>query len=86
MSKITRDGLDVLVNGLINTRYHEQMMLGDLAPAEEIVYHMPTIMALREAAHAVGRMARSTEVYNGVGFASFTYRGVKFMARDGRMA
>lgn len=82
---ITRDAIDVLVNGLVNVRYHEQQMLGDNAPADEITYHMPTIMTLREAAHAVGRVARNTEVYNGVGFSSFTYRGVKFMARNGRI-
>lgn len=83
---ISSDQIDVLVNALINTRWVEQQMLGELAPADEVTYHMPTIMALREAAHAVGRVARSTEVYNGVGFASFTYRGVKFLARDGRVA
>ena len=82
---ISRDALDVLVNGLVNTRYHEQQMLGDQAPTDEITYHMPTIMTLREAAHAVGRVARATEVYNGIGFSSFTYRGVKFMARNGRV-
>lgn len=81
---VDRDSMDILVNCMQVTRHHERQMLGDKAPNDELTYYMPDMATLRQAANAVGRVPRSAEVFYGFGFASFSYRGVKFMSRDGR--
>lgn len=82
---MNRDSIDILVNDLINTRYHEVAMFGN-SKARPIEYMAPDAATLRKMAEHCGRTPRKTEVALGVGFVGFDYRGVHFYASSGEVA